>query len=81
MTGGDPTGGPGVSGGGGSTNSKFNCYDITKPCYGSVCYNWTFLDQFMALRSVKASLGVPTTKTWEKCNDAVGNAMSKNDQA
>jgi len=57
---------------------KFNNYDITKPCLGPLCYNFSSVDTFMNLHSVKATLGVENTK-WTSCNATVGAYMAKYD--
>ncbi|KAL4462598.1 hypothetical protein ABPG74_000428 [Tetrahymena malaccensis] len=49
---------------------KFNVYDIRKPCIGSLCYNMTNVDNFLAREDVKAALGV-SGRTWEECSYAV----------
>lgn len=62
-----------------STGQRFNTYDITKPCLGDLCYNFTFVTEFLNQRSVLDSLGVPKDKKWEDCNGTVGNNMAKFD--
>merc|ERR1712226_225663 len=55
-------------------------YDITKPCPdGGLCYNFTYLTNFMNSKRVKTDLGVDEKITWETCNGPVGEALSKND--
>ena len=38
----------------------FNPYDITQPCpNGGLCYNFTFIENFMNMKNIKNDLGVP----------------------
>ncbi|KAL4505177.1 hypothetical protein ABPG72_016244 [Tetrahymena utriculariae] len=54
---------------------KFNVYDIRKPCIGSLCYNMTNVDNFLARNDVKAALGV-SGRTWQECSNTVYAALS-----
>ncbi|KAL4505172.1 hypothetical protein ABPG72_016239 [Tetrahymena utriculariae] len=54
---------------------KFNVYDIRKQCLGSLCYNMTNLDNFLARDDVKSALGV-SGRTWQECSDTVYVALS-----
>jgi len=58
---------------------RFNTYDITKPCQGPLCYNFTFLDEFLNQRAVLDSLDVPKDEKWESCNGVVGDNMAQGD--
>lgn len=66
------------------TNSpvqRFNTYDITKPCYGELCYNFTFLDEFLNQDIIREALGVAKGTKWSNCNGTVGDHMAKFDWA
>ncbi|KAL4462597.1 hypothetical protein ABPG74_000427 [Tetrahymena malaccensis] len=53
---------------------KFNVYDIRKQCLGSLCYNMTNLDNFLARDDVKSALGV-SGRNWEECSSRVHQAL------
>ncbi|KAL4494283.1 hypothetical protein ABPG73_018802 [Tetrahymena malaccensis] len=55
---------------------KFNIYDIRKPCIGSLCYNMTNVDNFLARSDVKSALGV-SGRTWQECSNTVHAALTK----
>ena len=62
-------------------NSGLNPYDITIPCVvPGLCYNFTFVTQFMNRADVQAALGVQGTIPWQSCNMAV-NSQFSNDWA
>jgi len=47
---------------------NFNVYDIRLPCVGSMCYDFSPLDDLMVTDEVKTSLGVSDKAAWEECN-------------
>lgn len=48
---------------GNNLTPNFNIYDIRKPCIGSLCYNLTNVEKFLARDDVKEALGV-SGRTW-----------------
>lgn len=62
-----------------TSQNKFNCYDITKPCFGALCYNFSYMDEFLNQEKILKALGVPEGKRWESCNSSVGDHMAKFD--
>lgn len=62
-----------------TTSQRFNNFDITKPCIGPLCYDFSYIDRFMNLSSVKMDLGVPKGQVWYDCNGLVGEYMAEKD--
>jgi cathepsin A (carboxypeptidase C) len=54
---------------------RFNLYDIRLPCEGPLCYDFSFVDNFLDQPKVKKALGV-TGRSWEECNNDVHRALS-----
>ncbi|KAL8146386.1 serine carboxypeptidase-like [Apium graveolens] len=52
---------------------NINYYDIRKQCEGNLCYDFSRLDTFLNLPSVKEALGVHTD--WVSCSRTVYDAM------
>merc|ERR1739845_210743 len=55
---------------------KFNVYNIKLPCHGSLCYNFTIVDDFLARNDVQEAIGV-VGRTWSECNMTVHEHMMK----
>jgi cathepsin A (carboxypeptidase C) len=53
---------------------KFNVYDIRLPCHGPLCYDLSFVDNFLMQDKVKKALGV-SGRPWSECNNAVHRAL------
>ncbi|TVU39296.1 hypothetical protein EJB05_12709 [Eragrostis curvula] len=51
-----------------------NYYDIRKPCVGSLCYDFSNLEKFLNLKSVRESLGVGDIE-FVSCSPTVYQAM------
>ncbi|KAG8080579.1 hypothetical protein GUJ93_ZPchr0007g5822 [Zizania palustris] len=51
-----------------------NHYDIRKPCVGSLCYDFSNMEKFLELKSVKESLGVGNIE-FVSCSPTVYEAM------
>uniref|UniRef100_M8B4E8 Carboxypeptidase n=1 Tax=Aegilops tauschii TaxID=37682 RepID=M8B4E8_AEGTA len=51
-----------------------NYYDIRKPCVGSLCYDFSNLEKFLNLKSVRQSLGVGDIE-FVSCSPTVYQAM------
>ncbi|NP_001141041.1 Serine carboxypeptidase-like precursor [Zea mays] len=51
-----------------------NYYDIRKPCIGSLCYDFSNLEKFLNLKSVRESLGVGDIE-FVSCSPTVYEAM------
>lgn len=49
-------------------------YDIRKPCEGSLCYNFSNMEKFLNLESVRESLGVGSIE-FVSCSPTVYQAM------
>jgi len=58
---------------------RFNTYDITKPCLGDLCYNFTAVTEFLNQRTVMDALDVPKGMIWEDCNMTTNFNMAKFD--
>ena len=58
---------------------RFNNYDITKPCLGELCYNFTYLDNFFDQEAIKSQIKKPDGEKWTSCDGKVGAAMAQND--
>merc|ERR1719373_383837 len=54
----------------------FNVYDIRKPCVGSLCYDFSALDDLMKSSDVQQSLNVSSKANWEECSNSVHAYMS-----
>jgi serine carboxypeptidase-like clade 4 len=52
-------------------NGNINVYDIRKQCIGQLCYNFTNMENFLALPKVLKSLGVSPNAQWTDCNSEV----------
>ena len=48
----------------------WNIYDIRIPCIGSLCYDLSFVDRFLAKPEVREALGV-VGRSWSECNHQV----------
>ncbi|EAZ03855.1 hypothetical protein OsI_25989 [Oryza sativa Indica Group] len=53
---------------------KKNYYDIRKPCVGSLCYDFSNMEKFLQLKSVRESLGVGDIQ-FVSCSPTVYQAM------
>uniref|UniRef100_A0A6V7QUX1 Uncharacterized protein n=1 Tax=Ananas comosus var. bracteatus TaxID=296719 RepID=A0A6V7QUX1_ANACO len=53
---------------------NINYYDIRKECLGSLCYNFSNIEKFLNLKSVKSILGVEN-REFELCSDSVYEAL------
>ena len=53
---------------------RVNVYDYTKPCVGSLCYDFSDVDTYMALPDVSAALGV-TGHKWSECSNSVHSLL------
>ena len=51
-------------------------YDIRKQCEGSLCYDFSNLENFMGLKSVKEAIGVGDME-FVSCSSEVYNAMQR----
>ncbi|KAI3823264.1 hypothetical protein L1987_04697 [Smallanthus sonchifolius] len=54
---------------------NINYYDIRKQCEGSLCYDFSNMEDFLSESSVKTALGVPNNIDFVSCSDAVHEAM------
>lgn len=50
-------------------NPGINYYDIRKQCVGSLCYDFSRIDNFLNQASVQQAIGV--SRTWTECSDSV----------
>jgi len=50
-------------------NPGLNYYDIRKPCVGSLCYDFSLIDNFLNQQSVQRAIGV--NRQWSECSDSV----------
>lgn len=48
-----------------------NVYDIRKPCVGTLCYDFSALDEYLNDPEVQRKLGVTREIEWKSCNMAV----------
>ncbi|RVW17572.1 Serine carboxypeptidase-like 48 [Vitis vinifera] len=55
---------------------NINYYDIRKQCEGSLCYDFSNLENFMGLKSVKEAIGVGDME-FVSCSSEVYNAMQR----
>ncbi|XP_034687554.1 serine carboxypeptidase-like [Vitis riparia] len=55
---------------------NINYYDIRKQCEGSLCYDFSNLENFMGLQSVKEAIGVGDME-FVSCSSEVYNAMQR----
>jgi cathepsin A (carboxypeptidase C) len=53
---------------------KFNVYDIRLPCEGPLCYDMSYVDDFLEQKKVEKALGV-SGRPWAECNDTVGEYL------
>ncbi|KAL4591582.1 hypothetical protein LXL04_004551 [Taraxacum kok-saghyz] len=54
---------------------NINYYDIRKQCQGSLCYDFSNMEDFLGEASVKTALGVPSNIDFVSCSDTVHQAM------
>lgn len=54
---------------------NINYYDIRKQCQGSLCYDFSNMEDFLTQSSVKTALGVPSDIDFVSCSDTVHQAM------
>ncbi|GAB2276808.1 hypothetical protein Dimus_011522 [Dionaea muscipula] len=52
-----------------------NYYDIRKECQGSLCYDFSNIDQYLNQQSVKSALGVGNNIDWVACSTGVYDNM------
>ncbi|XP_078178376.1 serine carboxypeptidase-like [Carex rostrata] len=52
-----------------------NHYDIRKKCEGSLCYDFSGVEEYLNQKSVQDALGVPAGSDWVSCSTSVYNAM------
>jgi len=50
-------------------NPGLNYYDIRKPCVGSLCYDFSLIENFLNQPSVQQAIGV--SRQWTECSDGV----------
>lgn len=50
---------------------NFNIYDVRKKCEGPLCYDFQFLDDYMARPDVREGLGVAADAKWSECDPDV----------
>jgi len=55
-------------------NPGINYYDIRKQCVGSLCYDFSKIDNFLNQASVQQAIGV--SRTWSECSDSVNERFS-----
>ena len=53
------------------SGNNFNVYDVRKKCVGPLCYDFTYLDDYMARPDVRDGLGVPRDAPWSECDPDV----------
>merc|ERR1712048_1135360 len=58
----------------------YNVYDITKPCYGSLCYNFTYVTRFLNQKKILDALKIKGGKKWESCDDGVFEHMQQDNR-
>ncbi|KAM0000889.1 putative carboxypeptidase C [Helianthus debilis subsp. tardiflorus] len=58
-----------------SLTDNVNYYDIRKKCDGSLCYDFSNLENFLSKSSVKKALGVPSSLDYVSCSDLVFRSM------
>lgn len=56
--------------------ANFNIYDVRLPCIGPICYNFSFVDNFLAQDEVQVALNV-VGKSWTECNSRVHSYFSQ----
>jgi len=61
------------------STQRFNTYDITRPCNGPLCYNFTPINRFLNRPDVIASLGLKAGTVWQECNGEAGAQMAEFD--
>ncbi|EPS70311.1 hypothetical protein M569_04452, partial [Genlisea aurea] len=59
-----------------AVNGNINYYDVRKQCEGSLCYDFSNLDKFLNLKSVKEALGVGQDIDFVSCSTAVYDEMA-----
>ena len=53
-----------------------NMYDVRVPCGNDrLCYDFSNIDEYLALDDVRAALGIPDRKKWSECNTLVDMFM------
>jgi hypothetical protein len=50
---------------------NFNIYDVRKKCEGPLCYDFQYLDDYMARPDVREGLGVAADARWSECDPDV----------
>ena len=50
---------------------NFNIYDVRKKCTGPLCYDFQYLDDYMARPDVRDGLGVARDAKWSECDPDV----------
>jgi len=50
---------------------NFNVYDVRKKCEGSLCYDFSYLDDYMARPDERKGLGVAVDAKWSECDPDV----------
>jgi len=55
-------------------NPGINYYDIRKQCVGSLCYDFSDIDNFLNRADVQQAIGV--SRTWSECSDSVNGRFS-----
>ena len=50
---------------------NFNIYDVRKQCVGPLCYDFAYLDAFMASPATRDALGVARDAKWAECDPDV----------
>ena len=53
------------------SGNNFNVYDVRKKCLGPLCYDFTYLDEYMARPDVRDGLGVARDAPWSECDPDV----------
>jgi serine carboxypeptidase-like clade IV len=49
---------------------NINVYDIRKECTGTLCYDFSLMEEYLAQPSVQKALGVEG-RSWVECNPVV----------
>lgn len=57
----------------------FNVYDVTKPCIGSLCYDFTAVTNYFNRLDVFAAWNTMPKNSWETCDGTVYNRIVKGD--
>ncbi|KAJ4788395.1 Carboxypeptidase [Rhynchospora pubera] len=54
---------------------NINYYDIRKLCHGSLCYDFSAMEDYLNQKDVKDALGIPSGLDFVSCSSTVYNAM------